>query len=251
MSQPMDYIVDVVVITKKAQIPPSYEVKLAFKRGQGPDKDPMVITGVTVIADGRDDIPEGYEALNRSVEGRSANLNQGSGGSKLYLCLRRQLRNQVNQALMHLVVVRPRKGEQAPPGFHAIPRNINEGSLGDDVRLAVYYAPIARGPSQHGQAPPTTTPQYTSSLAPPSNGLRRASPSVERRRFPSQAPAASNSSARQSSLHLLSGVFVVVVGSQVRDIPPAPDISIPSAEEIRHRYRYSFSKELQALQSSA
>jgi hypothetical protein len=77
-----------------------------------------VVTGVTVIAEGNDDVPAGFTALNRSSDGilvcfqhlhsrrfilalagRSGNLNQGSGGVKLLLCLQKQQRDLVGASL--------------------------------------------------------------------------------------------------------------------------------------------------------
>ncbi|EGD73127.1 hypothetical protein PTSG_04840 [Salpingoeca rosetta] len=55
-------------------------------------QDSHYITNVTVIHEGKEAVPLGHEVVRRSVSGKDANLNAKSGGSKLYLCVKREPR---------------------------------------------------------------------------------------------------------------------------------------------------------------
>jgi Multivesicular body subunit 12 len=96
-----------------------------------------------------------YRALQRTISGKLANLNRGSGGRDIYLCYLRQSDAPTTQRaslrpITGICVVHTDRGEMSPEGYQVITRtvsnqiaNLNEGSGGRHVFLCVQRLPGA------------------------------------------------------------------------------------------------------------
>lgn len=97
------------------------------------------ICDVCVIQRG-DSIPDGFYRISKTLSNRKANLNTGSGGNNIYLCIKKDLRNEV-QPITAIIVFFPDKGEFLPPGFIPVKRgkhacNLNSGTAAERIFFA-------------------------------------------------------------------------------------------------------------------
>lgn len=118
---PIDFVIDVAVIRpQEEQLPDGYvmlertvrgssanlnkagilsrapKIHLCYKRGDGPHNHPYVVCDIHVINQGHEPVPHGYMPVTKTVGGRSADLNFGSGGQHLTLCILTRARHQVS-----------------------------------------------------------------------------------------------------------------------------------------------------------
>mmetsp|Transcript_32595 Transcript_32595/g.81700 ORF Transcript_32595/g.81700 Transcript_32595/m.81700 type:complete len:222 (-) Transcript_32595:34-699(-) len=106
------------------------------------------ITGLCVVHTDRGEMaPEGYEVITKTVSNQMANLNAGSGGRHIYLCVQRQ---EGAPPLLDLAISMSRfKRKVKPPeGFAMLAHtaggasgDLNAGSRGHFVCLCCRYAP--------------------------------------------------------------------------------------------------------------
>lgn len=83
--------------------------------------------------------PTNFYRISRTPSNKRADLNTGSGGSHLYLCIRKSVEEDV-APITALVIVYPDKNEYVPPGFSVvkrgnIPCNINNGTNAERIYL--------------------------------------------------------------------------------------------------------------------
>ncbi len=130
---------DIQVVTK-GQV--DYEEITDIKVLQAP------IIDVCIIQRG-DVIPEGYYRLGKTPGNKKANLNAGSGGTHIFLCIKKDLSQMQPQhpskitthsPITAIVVIFPDKGECIPPGFFVMRRdkhvcNLNTGTSSERVFL--------------------------------------------------------------------------------------------------------------------
>lgn len=95
------------------------------------------ITEICVIQRG-DSIPNGFYRISKSVGNWKANLNTGSGGNNIYLCIKKDIKE---PPITSLIVFFANKGEFLPPGYSVVKRgskpcNINSGTSADTIFLA-------------------------------------------------------------------------------------------------------------------
>lgn len=120
--------------------------------------DTLVLEDIRVIRSGHDPVPTGFVPISQTVSGKDANLNKGSGGSTLLLCVKRTPLQQAQQAVTDIAIIRPSKKEAPPPGYVKLERNLNEGCISGDATFLCYRAvPIvlssATAPSQQAAQP--------------------------------------------------------------------------------------------------
>lgn len=91
-----------------------------------------------------DPIPPDFYKITKTSSNSRANLNSGSGGNHIYLCIRKEARSQAQRAselpITALVVVMPDRGECVPPGFLLVRRgkhicNVNTGTTSERIFL--------------------------------------------------------------------------------------------------------------------
>ncbi len=109
------------------------------------------IIDICIIQRG-DIIPEGYYRLGKTPGNKKANLNSGSGGTHIFLCIKKDLTqlepqhpskvaaNSTHSPVTAVVVIFPDKGECIPPGFFVIRRdkhvcNLNTGTSSERIFL--------------------------------------------------------------------------------------------------------------------
>jgi len=96
------------------------------------------ICDICIIGKG-DVVPDGFYRLSKSVNYKKADLNSKSGGSQLYLCIRKDLTG-LETPVSNLVIIYPEK-EQIPPGYsiirlHGLPCNVNSGSSYEKIYIS-------------------------------------------------------------------------------------------------------------------
>ena len=102
------------------------------------------VTDVVVVHKG-DAVPPGFSKLSTSIGGHlDANLNRGSGGRTLHLCVKRSAGTPVTG----VTIIYLDKGEFVPPGFHPVclastgePANLNAGNGGHEAYLCLFRGP--------------------------------------------------------------------------------------------------------------
>ncbi|CAM9440430.1 unnamed protein product, partial [Laminaria digitata] len=111
-------------------------VHLAVRR-QHVSKRNDYIAEIQVVYRDSDELPtgQGWELVEKTVSGKSANLNQG--GDHALLAVRRAVRNYVDcpAAVCSVCVLLVNKEEHPPPGYRVIQKNLNRGKFGDVVQL--------------------------------------------------------------------------------------------------------------------
>jgi uncharacterized membrane protein YgcG len=87
-------------------------------------------------------VPEGYYRLSRTTSNKRADLNTGSTGHHLYLCLKKMSGGSVGHTppITSLVIIYPDKKEYVPPGFSVVKRggkpcNLNSGTSAERIFL--------------------------------------------------------------------------------------------------------------------
>ena len=96
------------------------------------------ITEICVIQRG-EPVPAGFYRLTRTPSNKKANMNSGSNGHHLYLCLKKDTARDAIP-LTALVVIFPDRGETVPPGFFVarhdkLACNLNSGTNAERVHL--------------------------------------------------------------------------------------------------------------------
>jgi hypothetical protein len=84
-------------------------------------------------------VPEGYFRLSRTPSNKRADLNTGSTGHHLYLCIKK-MASTGTPPITSLVVIYPDKKEYVPPGFSVVKRggkpcNLNSGTSAERIFL--------------------------------------------------------------------------------------------------------------------
>ena len=84
-------------------------------------------------------IPDGFYRISKSPSNKSANLNSGSGGNKIFLCIKKDMTGQL-APITNLIVIFPDRGEYVPPGYHVVHRgkqacNVNTGTSSERIYI--------------------------------------------------------------------------------------------------------------------
>ncbi|RYG66715.1 multivesicular body subunit 12 [archaeon] len=84
-------------------------------------------------------VPDGFYRLLKTPSNKKANLNSGSGGNPIYLCLKKDLSGKA-APIVNFIVIFPDRSEYVPPGYHVVQRgktacNINTGTGSERVYL--------------------------------------------------------------------------------------------------------------------
>lgn len=84
-------------------------------------------------------VPKGYHRLSKTPKNKKANLNAGSGGHQLFLCILKD-RTQNLAPITAISVIFPDKSDFMPPGFQVVKRdnvpcNLNSGTAAERVFL--------------------------------------------------------------------------------------------------------------------
>lgn len=84
-------------------------------------------------------IPDGYYRLLKTLSNKKANLNSGSGGNPIYLCIKKDLTGKL-APITNFIVIFPDRNEYVPPGYHVVQRgkagcNINTGTGAERIYL--------------------------------------------------------------------------------------------------------------------
>lgn len=121
---------------------------ICFRRRKH-NKTPSYITEVKLVRKGQEPLPEGFELIEKTVGGASADLGKG-GSQQVYLAVRRAL---VNEAafrfstppmLADLCLCSDKKGCAAPMDYTVLPRVLNKlGLPAEDIYLAYRHGPSA------------------------------------------------------------------------------------------------------------
>eukprot|EP00602_Paraphysomonas_sp_CaronLab_P009335 CAMPEP_0185037178 /NCGR_PEP_ID=MMETSP1103-20130426/31197_1 /TAXON_ID=36769 /ORGANISM="Paraphysomonas bandaiensis, Strain Caron Lab Isolate" /LENGTH=1936 /DNA_ID=CAMNT_0027575031 /DNA_START=65 /DNA_END=5872 /DNA_ORIENTATION=- len=82
-------------------------------------------------------VPEGYYRLARTPSNKKADLNTGSGGTHLYICIKKSVKDDI-PPISSVIVIYPDKKEYVPPGFSVVKRggkpcNINSGTSAERI----------------------------------------------------------------------------------------------------------------------
>ena len=103
-----------------------------FGSGSAPLKDYETVTSEAIlnapisnicIVTKHEVTPEGYYRLSRTPSNKKANLNTGSGGDTLYLCIKKITDLADNSpTISALVVIYPDRDEYVPPGYSVVRR---------------------------------------------------------------------------------------------------------------------------------
>jgi hypothetical protein len=103
-----------------------------------PDILAAPICDICIVQQG-DPAPEGFFRLYKTPGNKKANLNTGSGGNGIYLCIKKDLTGQI-APITNIVIVFPERGENIPPGYHFVHRgntacNLNTGTSAERIYL--------------------------------------------------------------------------------------------------------------------
>lgn len=109
-----------------------YEDVLSMEILQAPICDLCIILGGETV-------PDGFFRLYKTTSNKKANLNSGSGGNGIYLCIKKDLTGQL-APITNLIVLFPDRNETIPPGYHCVHRgdtacNLNTGSGAERIYL--------------------------------------------------------------------------------------------------------------------
>ncbi|CAM9114779.1 unnamed protein product [Choristocarpus tenellus] len=120
-------------------------VHLAIRRQHVSNRNDY-IADIQVVYPNLESPPEGngWELIRESVSGKKAKLNQESacpfrdGGEDVMLAVRRVVRDLLDcpPSVCSLCVLLRNKGEEPPPGYRVIEKDLNKGKFGDTVHLA-------------------------------------------------------------------------------------------------------------------
>lgn len=135
------------------------EFFLCYRRGL--DKPPISDIGI-LYDNGREKVLEGCTVLSKTVEGRSANLNQSSqfNSDRIYVTYRRAAEFACNSlAVIDICVVAKSKGETPPHSFNEIKRDLNKSLIGASIRICYRKAWI---PAPQIKYTPTVLYRYPS-----------------------------------------------------------------------------------------
>jgi len=96
------------------------------------------ICDICVIQRGQE-VPQGYFRLYRTPKNKKANLNAGSGGNQIYLCILKD-RSGGATPITAISVIFPDRNEFVPPGFQVVKRdnqpcNVNAGTAAERVYI--------------------------------------------------------------------------------------------------------------------
>ena len=86
-----------------------------------------------------DAVPPGYHRLAKTPKNKKANLNTGSGGTQLFLCILKDTKGD-SSLLTTVCVIFPDRNEFVPPGFQVVKRdnspcNLNSGTSAERIFL--------------------------------------------------------------------------------------------------------------------
>ena len=86
--------------------------------------------------------PLGYYRIGKTSYGKQANVNVGSGGDIMFLCIKKDVNNDVMSPICNLLVIFPDRGEYLPPGYNLVRRgmracNFNSGTNGEAIYVAM------------------------------------------------------------------------------------------------------------------
>lgn len=95
------------------------------------------ITDICIVQKS-DPVPEGYYRVSRTPTHRAADLKTGTGGNKLFICIRKEQRDVAPVTAMAIIL--PDQHEHIPPGFVVVKRegracNLNSGTSGERIFL--------------------------------------------------------------------------------------------------------------------
>lgn len=84
-------------------------------------------------------VPDGFYRLLKTPSNKKGNLNSGSGGNPIYLCIKKDLTGKA-APIVNFIVIFPDRSEYVPPGYHVVQRgktacNINTGTGSERVYL--------------------------------------------------------------------------------------------------------------------
>jgi hypothetical protein len=96
------------------------------------------IVDVCIIQKG-EEIPDGYFRIAKTINNKKADLNHTSGGSHIYLCIKKQTHVD-DVAISNLVIIYPDSNEIVPPGYLVVKRgkvacNLNSGTSANRIYL--------------------------------------------------------------------------------------------------------------------
>ena len=121
---------------------------ICFRRRKH-NKTPSYITEVKLVRKGQEPLPEGFELIEKTVGGTSADLGKG-GSQQVYLAVRRALvdeaafRFSTPPMLADLCLCSDKKGCAAPMDYTVLPRVLNKlGLPAEDIYLAFRHGPSA------------------------------------------------------------------------------------------------------------
>jgi len=85
--------------------------------------------------------PLGYYRISKTPTGKKANVNTGSGGTQMYLCIKKDNASQEQAPITSILLVFADRGEFLPPFYSLVrrnkfPCNFNLGTSGERVYLA-------------------------------------------------------------------------------------------------------------------
>jgi hypothetical protein len=95
------------------------------------------ITDICIVQKS-DPVPEGFYRISRTPSHRAADLKTGTGGNKLFICIRKGQRDVAPVTAMAIIL--PDQHEHIPPGFLVVKRegracNLNSGTSGERIFL--------------------------------------------------------------------------------------------------------------------
>lgn len=96
------------------------------------------ICDICIIQSG-ETIPAGFHRLYKTPANKKANLNHGSGGHPIYLCIKKDTTGKL-APVTNIIVIYPDKNEYVPPGYFVVQRgksacNVNTGTGGDRIYI--------------------------------------------------------------------------------------------------------------------
>jgi hypothetical protein len=84
-----------------------------------------------------DAVPENYYRISRTPLNKKADLNTGSGGNHLYLCIKKDVQCDL-PPITALVVLYPDRKESVPPGFTVVKRNGKPCNLNAGTKMNIF-----------------------------------------------------------------------------------------------------------------